>query len=93
VRTLRPDLPGIRYHQDIKTKALKAARTTAEVAADNTATTYTRLGVLKGKDRLMAVYNEKRKYGVIPQPAAGEYPPDGTPSGIFANAAVVHQCV
>jgi hypothetical protein len=38
--------------------------------ADKPVITYARFGKLK--ERLMANYNEKRKYGVIPQPAAGE---------------------
>jgi hypothetical protein len=39
----------------------------------------------------MATYNEKRKYGVIPEPQIGKYPVrEG--GGIFAMRATVHHC-
>jgi hypothetical protein len=72
---------------DTDTVTLKAARTSAEVTADKQVVTYKRIGKLKTS--LMATYNEKRKYGVIPEPQIGKYPvKEG--DGIFAMRATVH---
>jgi hypothetical protein len=75
-----------RFDED--TATLKAARSTTEVTADKQVITYKRIGKLKTS--IMATYNEKRKYGIIPEPhSCGSYPVADT-NGIFANAAVVH---
>jgi hypothetical protein len=53
-----------RFDED--TAAPKAARSDAEATADKQVATYKRIGKLKTS--IMATYNEKRKYGVIPEP-------------------------
>jgi hypothetical protein len=75
---------------DADTKVLKDARSSSEKAADKSVIDYMRIG--KPKSAVMGVYNEKRKYGIISEPTAGEHPADlhSGNSGLFANSAVVH---
>jgi hypothetical protein len=73
---------------DEETVKLKNARTDAEVTSDKQVITYPRLQRLKLE--FQRTYNQKLKYGEIPEPVDGQYPINEG-SAIFAHSVSVHR--